>query len=164
MQEDPAIWGPTFWNTFHTVAATYEPRPSKSTQRAMKQFVGLIPTLLPCTTCRDHAFAYIGAANLDYAVLSRESLFSFFVDFHNSVNARLGKRALSHEDARALYAPSSRKPLSPFGAPSLPLRGRRTREGSGRGPEVDPGRGQSPVFNEFAAIGLLVLMLMLMLV
>ncbi|ABF82126.1 hypothetical protein MIV096R [Invertebrate iridescent virus 3] len=95
MSIDPKLWGNAFWSTLHHVAAGYNDHPSLGARQVMTNFIQSIPVLLPCAECQDHAFDYIGRADLDRVVSSRRQLFLFFFNFHNHVNARLNKPQLA---------------------------------------------------------------------
>ena len=103
-QLDPVIWGPHFWTTFHYIAATYSDSPNPSIKSTMKNFIQSIPVFLPCSTCQDHAFAYIKSHNLDKIVSNRKEIFTFFFNFHNEVNKRLNKPLMKMEDALNAYS------------------------------------------------------------
>lgn len=106
MNLDPQRWGPHYWATLHFMASAYDKKPNSSVQLAMKNFIQSLPQFLPCDTCQDHAFDYIKKASLDQVIQNRQTLFTFFFDFHNSVNARLNKPLMKFEDAEALYSTS----------------------------------------------------------
>jgi hypothetical protein len=103
--ESPSVWGPPLWFTLHNSSSKYPNNPSPITRERMKNIITNIPVLLPCYTCREHATQFIekNANMLDDIVSSRDKLFNFFVDFHNQVNKKLGKKIYSYEEARALY-------------------------------------------------------------
>jgi hypothetical protein len=71
----------------------------------MKNIILGIPVLLPCENCKEHSTAYIESRlnELDDIVSTRDKLFNFFVDFHNYVNKRYGKKIFTYEEARKLY-------------------------------------------------------------
>ena len=71
----------------------------------MKGFILGIPVILPCKGCMPHAIAFLEASKprLDDIVSGRDKLFKFFVDFHNKVNQRYGKKEFSYEDAYKIY-------------------------------------------------------------
>lgn len=104
MNIDPKIWGPSFWDTFHTIASTYDDNPNKSIQEATKQFIQSIPIFLPCKECQDHAFAFIKKANLNSVVSNKSAMFLFFFNFHNEVNKRLNKPVVSYKNAIKKYS------------------------------------------------------------
>ena len=62
--------------------------------------------MVPCVNCKEHATAYIekNYDKLDSICSSRDSLFKFFVDFHNEVNIQTNKPVMSYEDAYKLYS------------------------------------------------------------
>lgn len=101
----PEVWGPAFWFSLHNGSIRYPVNPSPLWKHRMKSFIQGIPVMVPCEKCADHATAYIESQsdNLDHAVSTREKLFTFFVDFHNFVNARLGKPEIPIEAANKMY-------------------------------------------------------------
>ena len=103
---NPNVWGPTAWFFFHTAASQYPLNPSFIWKQRTKQFIQGIPVMLPCEKCMKHATAYIESYTddqLNEIVSSKDALFNFFYDFHNTVNKRLGKGTMSLEDAKKLY-------------------------------------------------------------
>jgi hypothetical protein len=102
---DPKIWGPPFWFTLHNGAAHYPVNASPLHIERMKNFIIGIPVMLPCSVCQEHATAHIerNFGELEAVCSTRDSLFNFFVDFHNYVNRRYNKPIMSYEDARKLY-------------------------------------------------------------
>jgi hypothetical protein len=103
MNLEPHIWGPHYWATLHFMASTYDKNPNSSIKATMKNFIQSLPVFLPCKECQDHAFDYIKKTSLDKVVENRMALFTFFFNFHNSVNLRLNKPLMKFEDALALY-------------------------------------------------------------
>lgn len=103
MNLDPSIWGPHYWATLHFMASTYDNHPNKSIQSTMKNFIYSLPVFLPCKECQDHAFDFIKTSNLNKVIESRKDLFTFFFNFHNTVNQRLKKPLLKIEDALKKY-------------------------------------------------------------
>lgn len=103
MNLDPSIWGPHYWATLHFIASTYDNNPNLSIRTTMKTFIKTLPVLLPCKECQDHAFNFIKTATLDKVVASRKELFTFFFNFHNSVNQRLKKPLMTLKDALKMY-------------------------------------------------------------
>ncbi len=53
------IWGPVFGPTYHLYASSYPIHPTPIIMDAARSFVKTIPFTLPCSSCTDHAFAYI---------------------------------------------------------------------------------------------------------
>jgi len=110
---NPYVWGPAFWLSFHVSAAYYPVNPSKIVSERMKQRILAIPYELPCSSCRPHAISFIepyrvqvaqDKDKLDVVVSSRENLVKFYVDFHNYVNKRFGKKQWSYKEAEDAYS------------------------------------------------------------
>lgn len=100
---DPSVFGPPMWFTFHNGAILYPKRPTDYVKNGMKQFLSNIPLVIPCLGCKEHMYDLLSRTNLDEVVSSRESLFKFWVDAHNYVNKRYGKRQMSLAEAKILY-------------------------------------------------------------
>lgn len=103
MDLDPNIWGPHYWATMHFMAAGYDNNPNHSVRATMKNFIQSIPVFLRCRECQDHAFDYIHSSNIDKVIQNRKELFTFFFNFHNSVNQRIKKPLFKIEDALDKY-------------------------------------------------------------
>jgi hypothetical protein len=103
---DPNVWGSAFWFILHNGSSKYPISPSSLTINRMKGFIKGIPLMLPCAKCQYHAICHIeiNKDNLDDICSSRETLFAFFVDFHNIVNKRYNKPTVSVEDAYKMYS------------------------------------------------------------
>ena len=101
----PEVFGPPMWFTLHNGAAKYPVKPSPVTKQRMMYFIMGIPVMIPCQNCREHATAYIekNIDRLDEICDNKTSLFNFFVDFHNYVNKRYGKKIWTYEEAYKLY-------------------------------------------------------------
>jgi hypothetical protein len=102
---NPDVWGPSFWFILHLGSIKYPLNPSPLAKGRMKNFIIGIPIMVTCDSCREHATAFIESNmhNLDDICSSRDKLFKFFVDFHNKVNKRYGKRTYSYDEAYKLY-------------------------------------------------------------
>ncbi len=102
---NPNIWGPAMWFTLHNTAIKYPINASPLYISKMKDFIMAIPYILPCEKCKVHANNYIDTIKdqLDFICSGRDSLFKFFVDFHNSVNKRNNKKEITYEEAYKLY-------------------------------------------------------------
>jgi len=102
---NPLLWGPPFWYTLHNGAYHYPEHAGPLHIERMKNFILAIPVMLPCTTCKEHATAFIDTyrSKLDNICSGKDPLFKFFVDFHNQVNKRYGKPELSYEEAYKIY-------------------------------------------------------------
>ena len=103
---NPIVWGPLFWYTLHNSAIHYPVNASPLVKQRIKNRIQAIPYEVPCKACQTHASAYIESIpedELDRIVSGRDKLFKFYVDFHNSVNMRLGKSVWSYEQAFDYY-------------------------------------------------------------
>ena len=100
------VWGPPFWFTLHNGSIKYPIRANDYYKEHMKYFIMGIPVMIPCDKCKCHAMNYITSRKdeINEAVTGRVKLFKFFVDFHNDVNRRKGKRILSYVEAYDLYS------------------------------------------------------------
>ena len=114
----PEVWGPAFWFSLHNGAARYPVNASPLWRQRMKSFIMGIPVMVPCEKCADHATAYIESrSDLDQVVRNKDALFSFFVDFHNFVNERLGKDKIPMEAALKMYKGSANVLTVSYGPP-----------------------------------------------
>lgn len=102
---NPSVWGPSMWFTLHNGAANYPKQASPIIKKLMRDYILAIPILIPCTTCKEHATQFLEANHdrLYDITVGRDTLFTFFVDFHNYVNRRLGKPTMALSEARKLY-------------------------------------------------------------
>lgn len=102
---DPKVWGPSFWFMLHNGASKYPVEASNLRKERMKGFILGIPTMVPCEGCISHAIPYLEASkpHLDDIVKGRDSLFKFFVDFHNDVNKRLHKKQYTYDEVYKMY-------------------------------------------------------------
>jgi hypothetical protein len=102
---NPAVFGPPLWFSFHNMAASYPTNPSPIVKDRMKGVIQGIPYMLTCDSCFHHATGYIENSydRLDSIVSTRNNLVKFFVDFHNFVNKRLGKRTYTVSEAERMY-------------------------------------------------------------
>ena len=107
MSGGPNNWGPPLWFSMHDCAAKYPEKAWPVHSKQMKELILGIPDMLPCVVCKAHANFYINMSNesgeLDIICEGKETLFNWFVDFHNAVNVRYDKKIMSYEEARELY-------------------------------------------------------------
>jgi hypothetical protein len=94
------------WFTFHRGASEYPENPSHHVKERMRGFIWGIPIILRCKKCSNHAEEYLTRHQnkIESAIANRQNLFNFFVDFHNHVNSRQGKKIFSYQEARELYS------------------------------------------------------------
>ena len=106
---NPKICGPPYWFTLHISAAYYPYVANDIVKEKIKNKILAIPYDLPCPDCRTHALAFIEEQreNLDKIVYGRHSLGKFYVDLHNYVNRRYGKKEWVYEEAYKMYSGNS---------------------------------------------------------
>jgi hypothetical protein len=99
------VWGPPFWFSLHVSSANYPLTASNLTRELMKNRILALPIEIPCSACRPHAHEYVESrrAELDNICSGRDSLFAFYVDFHNKVNERYGKPQISYDEAKQMW-------------------------------------------------------------
>ena len=100
----PSEFGPHYWYMLHSMALNYPMNPTEFAKKKMKAFIEAIPFLLPCRDCTEHAKEFMASANVDEALLGKKQLFTFFWNFHNLVNKRLGKQSMPFNDALNMYS------------------------------------------------------------
>lgn len=101
----PAVWGPHFWLVIHLTAATFPSSPTPAQREQYAAFFKSLKNVLPCPGCRAGYATLTGSGPLKLrpAVFrDRQSLFTWTVDLHNAVNAKLGKP--QHVDAARWYS------------------------------------------------------------
>lgn len=105
LKSNPMYFGKSFWFTLHNSSISYPEVASPLFVERAKYFVLGIPVMLPCQNCRDHATSYIEyyKDKLDIICNGRKNFFEFFVDFHNYVNARQGKKIFTYQEAYEMY-------------------------------------------------------------
>ncbi len=102
---DPDVWGPAFWFSLHNGANHYPLEASPCVIDRTVGFIKGLPMMLPCIECKEHANRFIAEheSSLHAVCKTRDSLFKFYVDFHNSVNERKRKPTMSVAAAKQLY-------------------------------------------------------------
>ena len=77
---DPAVWGPGAWDFLHNVISAAD----ENTRGSYDSLMLLLPDILPCESCREHAGRYVR----EHPPQSSASLDSWLRDFERSVAAR----------------------------------------------------------------------------
>lgn len=98
-----SLWGNHGWKFLHAISFAYPDNPSEEHRQAALNLFQSLKYLLPCGECCGHYCSGLSKTNLEEVVKSRESLSRWLVDFHNSVNDRLGKPSYSYAQAEAEY-------------------------------------------------------------
>lgn len=94
---EPEIWGPPAWKFIHLLTLNYPNKPTFQDKYNYKQFILSLQKVLPCETCSKHFQENIQNSNFEDILKSRESLFEWFVDVHNSVNKQNKKNEWSYD-------------------------------------------------------------------
>lgn len=81
------FWGPAFWKTIHSMAASYTPKQKK----AFEEFMYGLIVLLPCDACRDHLRQNLKTLPMENYMIDNHSLFLWSYYLHDIVNRQLGK-------------------------------------------------------------------------
>lgn len=96
-------WGPATWTLFHTLAEKVNDENFNDVKSDLFGFIKRICFNLPCPDCAAHATQFISKMNPN-AFENKHQLKVFLLNFHNSVNARTGKRPFTVEEMNAKYA------------------------------------------------------------
>jgi hypothetical protein len=106
------VWGPYHWRMLHQTLLRV-PQENGSTpphlRRYAKAFVTCLGLLLPCPSCKTHAWEYFTTHSIDEWLDTNFHMFQWSVEFHNEVNQRLNaevgtqKKVYNLEEAVRLY-------------------------------------------------------------
>lgn len=98
---NPKKIGPGVWGNWHTLTLKHT---SIEEKKILMTVIRWTIETFPCLECRGHAMDYL--ADNPFPVLSKngDELFIWTVDFHNTVNDRLGKEYIDVEDAKKLWS------------------------------------------------------------
>jgi hypothetical protein len=92
----PVIFGPVTWEYLHLWSLRYFIAPTLEQQKDASHFIQNVFLKLGCSQCVTHAFQY--AEQFPVSLSSRVLLVQWFIDFHNTVNKRVGKAKFTQED------------------------------------------------------------------
>jgi hypothetical protein len=95
-------WGPATWTLFHTLAEKVNDADFNAVKGDLFSFIKRICFNLPCPDCASHATQIISKVNADNFA-NKQQLKMFLLNFHNSVNARTGKRPFTVEELNSKY-------------------------------------------------------------
>lgn len=102
----PQVWGQAFWfiNHLGSICAPTKIPPQK--REKYWNFIDGLPEMLACQECQGHARKFVEKHKpyKDIICSSRDNLVRFFVDFHNDVNRRSGKKMMDIEDVYGMFA------------------------------------------------------------
>lgn len=117
----PAVWGPAFWRTLHTIGYAYPEAPTAAQKEAVIALFQSLTQLLPCAKCRGHYTAYLSENPVQAHVDSRNALARYVYTFHEAVNGRLGKQCCdSFEQCEQKYLYGANDDCSGANATALP--------------------------------------------
>jgi len=94
-------WGNFLWGALHTLTIVDNPEPAlqeHDTKRMIRHMTALIQ-VIPCLTCSTHYGQFVKSLENEEKKYERMWLFERVVEFHNEVNAKLGKRIWTVEEA-----------------------------------------------------------------
>lgn len=93
------------WRSIHYVALGYPVRdPTPDVRSSYASFFGVLGYVLPCAKCSQHYNQHIVSYPLEASLIGRAELFRWTVDLHNAVNASLGRKTWTYEQAYEVYA------------------------------------------------------------
>ena len=95
-------WGNFLWGVLHTLTILDNPEPALQESDAKRMFrhIAAVAQVIPCATCSAHYGEFIKSLEQEEKRYERMWLFERVVAFHNEVNAKLGKRIWTLEEAR----------------------------------------------------------------
>lgn len=99
--DEPHIFGPGYWRMLHQDA--YDAETKEEIEFFIKRLARRLGTI-PCGICREHALKYLAENPIERYRGVKGGVFKWTVDFHNAVNARLGKLKVDLETAKKFYA------------------------------------------------------------
>ena len=94
---NPEFWGPYFWKTIHLLIIGLPDKLNEDHRQAITDFFNSLIYLLPCKKCRYHYSIYFEQYPVD--ISSKQALWKWSVDLHNSVNVRNNKKTFKHDEA-----------------------------------------------------------------
>lgn len=96
---DPRVFGPCAWKTFHIFAYNYPHNPSKNTKDACVNFIKGIPYMLPCGYCGYYFKEYTAKHDLSIVTKNQKNVVKFFKEAHNNItkNVNPSKKITSHD-------------------------------------------------------------------
>jgi len=98
---EPKVWGPHAWFFLETIAMGYSTNPSYEEKKAAENFFKSLHLMIPCDKCRINYKNHLIKHPLTEKVLSsRDNLFMWIVDIHNSVDPNNTK---SYDDTFQYY-------------------------------------------------------------
>jgi hypothetical protein len=98
---EPDIWGPHAWFFLETICMGYPTKPTYEEKKIAEDFFKSLQFMIPCDKCRVNFKKHLKESPLTGEVLSsRDNLFMWIVDIHNSVHKNKQK---SYDDTFKHY-------------------------------------------------------------
>ena len=86
---EPSIWGPRAWFFLETVCMGYPTDPTYEEKKMAEDFFNSLQFIIPCEKCRNNYKKHLKKYPISDEVLaSRDNLFKWIVDIHNSVDPK----------------------------------------------------------------------------
>jgi hypothetical protein len=85
------------------VSFAYPTNPSAEQKAAALDLLSSLQHMLPCGECCSHYCSSFSREKIAMHLDSRDSFSRWLVDFHNSINRRLGKQEMTYEDVLMEY-------------------------------------------------------------
>lgn len=96
----PPVWGPPTWDSLLIMALNFpETNASAALVQSVHDLIWSVANLVPCPGCSSHGKEYVDA-HKPTGLNTREKFVAYVVDFHNHVNARMGKRQFTVQEAK----------------------------------------------------------------
>ena len=115
----PGVWGPHLWAVLHRIGFHAGKAPEKLAKDERREFEWLInhlETVVPCAECRAHIEEYrrgrrptASVSSLSSAMAEEGEGARWIWEFHEAVNARLGKTGVDFSSDLGSYASSASK-------------------------------------------------------
>ncbi len=108
--DDPRVFGPHTWPTFHVMAQNYPIKANSVTAQHCTNFLRAIPFMLPCNDCGNHFREFLNLytkLNPGVNICSgKNELVKFLVEAHNNVSKRThpDRKLWTSEDAAKKYS------------------------------------------------------------
>lgn len=96
-------WGKHFWYTLHFIALGYPKDPESSDIQRFKEFFENFHFVIPCKRCSKNYLLHLNELPIDPYLSNTKLLFEWTVKLHNIVNAELGKKQWTIEEAYQHY-------------------------------------------------------------
>ena len=97
-----SVWGPAIWYLFHTLAFKMKNQHFDEMKNSLLDFFVLVSANLPCPECTEHAQQE--TRNLDKSkITNKKELCTYFLNFHNKVNARTKKKIFTIQEYISKY-------------------------------------------------------------